>query len=683
MNKKACNVKPIKLSGISKAQVDLDGLLNVLSENLYSTPAIVIRELIQNAQDACVRHFIETNENRSTDTSGLFSDVGQHYKIRINTDSANNTITISDNGSGLTADEIETYLATIGSGYTRKLRQATETEDMVGFFGLGFLSAYVVANKVEFVTQSFKEPATRWLFSSAKGKSFSITSVPTHDYTSGRHFLPSALSELEVENNEANTTTAPSNGSAVILHLKQEFASLSNIETLLSLLQKYCCLLPIPIIFGASGQRVNNLEAPWKNKEKRSPIAQQEIAHQFAQHFEPSNAPLWSFVLPENDLKVSGLIWIQASFSYSTSDNRNVSIFARNMFITAEHKDILPNWAGFCGAVIDSPSFQPTASRETLQKNEYYRNVQAFISEHITLKLRELVLKDPSTWQRILDRHGQALLGAALSDERLFSVMRKQLKVPTSMGDMTLPSALRKSDGSLYLQLENEQSHTQVLFNARMIPVVKGFLFGAAQFSRSFAASESIKLHELGRSEDDNQIFKVESANLELKQLLCELLVKEDEDLLLSRFEPESIPFISLIDQQAKLKQQIESEQSTQKIGAAALSLARLHASSIKQDKLKKLFINLNNPLIQTLLKLDNARQKSVAVLIRSFMESSAQTSFTNDNEANISGNASHSGISGAALSMQNFNEATLALLNHGNSASSAHFDDATDTTRK
>ena len=676
-------MKPTKLSGISKAQVDLDGLLSVLSENLYSTPAIVIRELIQNAQDACVRHFIETNKNGSANTSGLFSDIGQHYEIRIKTDSANNTITISDNGSGLTADEIETYLATIGSGYTRKLRQATETEDMVGFFGLGFLSAYVVADKVDFVTQSFKEPNDKWLFSSAKGKSFSITPLQTNKSGSSHRFVESEFSEPDVEQNHCDSTNTASNGSAVTLYLKQEFASLSNLGTLVSLLEKYCCLLPIPIVVDESCRRVNTLEAPWKNTAMRSPIAQKEIAYQFAQHFEPSNAPLWSFVLPENDLKVSGLIWIQDSFSYSTSDNRNVSIFARNMFITAEHKDILPNWAGFCGAVIDSATFQPTASRETLQKNEYYQSVQTFISEQITLKLRELVLQDPSTWQRILDSHGQALLGAALSDDRLFSVMKKQLKVPTSMGDMTLPSALRKGNGSLYLQLENDLSHTQVLFNARMIPVINGFLFGAAQFSRYFAASESIRLHELGSSEDDKQIFKVESATPEIKQLLSELLVKEDEEVLLSSFEPQSIPLVSLIDQQAKLKRQIEGQQSKQKIGAAALSLARLHTSSIKQDKLKKLFINLRNPLIQSLLNLDKGRQHSVAKLIRSFMESSAQANQSGDSEANMSASPDQSEMSGAALSIQDFNDATLALLNYENSTASTHCDDSTETTRK
>ena len=216
-----------------------------------------------------------------------------------------------------------------------------------------------------------------------------------------------------------------------------------------------------------------------------------------------------------------------------------------------------------------------------------------------------------------------------------------------------------------------------------MIPVINGFLFGAAQFSRYFAASESIRLHELGSSEDDKQIFKVESATPEIKQLLSELLVKEDEEVLLSSFEPQSIPLVSLIDQQAKLKRQIEGQQSKQKIGAAALSLARLHTSSIKQDKLKKLFINLRNPLIQSLLNLDKGRQHSVAKLIRSFMESSAQANQSGDSEANMSASPDQSEMSGAALSIQDFNDATLALLNYENSTASTHCDDSTETTRK
>lgn len=284
----------MSVSGISKTQVDLDGLLSVLSQNLYSTPAVVIRELIQNAQDACVRHKLESNQS---DT---------FHNIRILNNSKDHTITIVDNGSGLTANEIKDYLATIGSGYTRRLRQATETQEMVGFFGLGFLSAYVVAEKVEFETTSYQDLTKTWLFSSVKGKSFSIKPIAQ--------------------------SGSKASGSAVKLYLKKEFRGLADTQWLTTLIEKYCCLLPLPIFINQASSQVNHLRAPWENEDAPDEISQSIHSQRvnenllFARAFEPTYEPMWSFELPLNELNVKGLIWIQDGTSYTSSDNRNASM---------------------------------------------------------------------------------------------------------------------------------------------------------------------------------------------------------------------------------------------------------------------------------------------------------------------------------------------------------------------
>lgn len=611
---------PMSISGISKTQVDLDGLLSVLSENLYSSPAIVIRELIQNAQDACVRHQLEAGNHSSP------------YNIRILCNSQDHTITIIDNGSGLTASEIKDYLATIGSGYTRRLRQATQTQDMVGFFGLGFLSAYVVADKVEFETTSYQDHAKTWLFSSVKGKSFSI-------------------SEVAQAGNK-------SSGSAVTLHLKKEFLGLSDPQWLTTLIEKYCCLLSLPIFINQSQIQVNKLIAPWESEVAPDEISQSNHSKRvesnlaFARAFESDYEPLWSFELPMNQYKVKGLIWIQDGTSYTSSDNRNASIFVRRMFITNEHKDILPNWAGFFGAVIESAHFQPTASRETLQKDEYYQNVQTFLKEQIVLKLRQLVLQESRLWQKIVDRHGQGFLGAALSDTRLFDVMKKLLKVPTTRGDMTILQVLKQSNNCIYLSNEEQYSYQEVLFNARMIPVVKGFLFGAAQFSRLYAQSESITLFELGENIDDKRIFPEVDVTHDVQLRLTNLLAKDDEKVLFTRFVPDFLPLVCMIDQQAKLKQSIESEKKNSQIGAAALSLARLHTKKIENVKIKKLYINMDNKLIDLLLSIDETKQTSLASLLRSYMDSTAQNQLKpKDDDNNF------------AQAMESFNQSILDLI--------------------
>src|SRR5437899_1829848 len=145
------------MSERQRFNLHLPGLLKVLAEHLYTSKKVGIRELIQNAHDSCVRRKIEANE--------------PNYRPRIDVglDLARRTVTIRDNGFGLTEEEIGTYLATIGRGYTRELRERlalcspSEAAELIGQFGLGFLSAFLLASEVTLITRSFQGgPALRW-----------------------------------------------------------------------------------------------------------------------------------------------------------------------------------------------------------------------------------------------------------------------------------------------------------------------------------------------------------------------------------------------------------------------------------------------------------------------------------------------------------------------------------------
>ena len=135
----------------------LPGLLKVLAEHLYSSKKVGVRELIQNSHDSCVRRRIEGNE----------TDYPPRIDLAI--DPVKRTLIISDNGFGLTADEITNYLSTIGRGYTRELREQlslasrAEAAELIGQFGLGFLSAFLLASEVILTTRSFQGgPCHRW-----------------------------------------------------------------------------------------------------------------------------------------------------------------------------------------------------------------------------------------------------------------------------------------------------------------------------------------------------------------------------------------------------------------------------------------------------------------------------------------------------------------------------------------
>src|SRR3954454_4022992 len=145
------------MSERQRFNLHLPGLLKVLAEHLYSSKKVGVRELIQNSHDSCVRRRLEGDEP------------DYEPRIDLSIDPDKRTLTVSDNGYGLTADEITNYLATIGRGYTRELRErlslcsATEATELIGQFGLGFLSAFLLASEVTLLTRSAQGgPALRW-----------------------------------------------------------------------------------------------------------------------------------------------------------------------------------------------------------------------------------------------------------------------------------------------------------------------------------------------------------------------------------------------------------------------------------------------------------------------------------------------------------------------------------------
>lgn len=568
------------VESINQTQVNLDGLLEILGKNLYSSPSVALRELVQNAHDACVRYQIETDKTKA-------------FQISLDTDASRNILEITDNGSGLTRDEIQDYLATVGSGYTRVLRNATDSEHMIGYFGLGFLSAYVVTKKVEVFTTSYKTPRDTWRFSSAGGKTFSV----------------SKSQPLTV-------------GTKVRLYLDDDYNGLATESMLYSLIKKYCSLLEIPIVINQAASAANGLQPPWRLSSDVSALQKKKTSLAFAQVFENDFEPICCIPIPENNpYQLKGVLWIQDGASYASSDNRNVSVFIRNMFITKDELELLPRWAGFVGAVFESVNFSPTASRESLQKDGYFKEVAAYIKEQLIVGLRNVVLQEPETWRRILVKHAQSLLGAAISDDRLFEVCRKSLKVPTSLGEMTLPQLLTKSQGNVYIKPGLESGFEETLFRARLIPVVSGYLYGAFEFCRMYAALESCAINILGDPKDEANIFPRISQPAEKQRQFEVIFLRENEELIFTNIEPAHVPLVIVEDSDVKLKNKLEQDDADKRIGSAALSLARLTTKKINKAKERRVYVNLNNSVITKLSNSAPTQQVASAKLLRSFID--------------------------------------------------------------
>src|SRR5262245_41666094 len=405
------------MSDRQRFNLHLPGLLKVLAEHLYASKKVGIRELIQNAHDSCTRRKIEANEPRYAP------------RIDVELDEAARTITIRDNGNGLTEEEISTYLATIGRGYTRELRERLafsspeEAAELIGQFGLGFLSAFLLAQEVTLVTRSIQgTPALRW-----------------HS-TGDEHYQLAAG-----ERDEFGTT--------VVLKIKPAASFILSEQTLTDTVRTYADFLPIPIHIDGDPLPVNLMAPPWEDDDPTR--ATLEYIHRAFHGMKPL------CVLPLCDAKVSlghdfitvplqGFLFVPPGSVASVREYGDLQVYIRRMFICERERELLPAWARFVRGVVECPLLQPTASREGIHQDENFELVRQALEEQLGEALRELARDEPGVWKKVVRGHADVIIGWAVSDNEFFDRVEDIVTFRTSRGPLTLTEYLEQSGGSLY-----------------------------------------------------------------------------------------------------------------------------------------------------------------------------------------------------------------------------------------
>ena len=549
-------------SELRTTEVDLSGLLQVLGTNLYSSPEVAVRELVQNAHDACSRRRLESPD-------------APPARIVVGASPASRRIWVEDNGAGLTREEMQRYLATIGAGYTRVLRGATGDSGLIGAFGLGFLSAYMIGKRVEVVSASFTAPEQGVRFVSDSGRTYSLESVAARPV-----------------------------GARVEIELNEACAHLADFGLLARVLRDHCRLLGAPVVLEWSGEVINDLSPPWRGEvEGAPPVRLRRDRMAFAEAFETYFEPVCTLPITrsEADDPGAGLLWIHDSGTYGSLDNRRLSVFVRGMRVRANERDLLPSWAGFVGGVYEAETLVPTASREDLQHDAAYRAAGHQIARDLALGLVRLAEDEPEVWRRVLRRHNEALLGAAVADDRVFAALKDVLTLPTTLGDLTADEIARRSPGGLYVGGGDERGAEAVLARAAGSPVVDGRRYGASAFAARWAREAGVPLLRTGGRAALDRLFPEASVAPETRSIL-QAWFGEDVALRLSRFAPTALPLLVVTDEDAETKAFIESDEADARIGAGVLAMARLFTESRPAVPARTVVINLDCEAVSRLL---------------------------------------------------------------------------------
>ncbi len=578
-------------ASIRTAGVDLSGLMSILGQHLYSTPAVALRELVQNAHDSITRRMLE-DADFINGSIRVWADQG--------------SIHIEDEGAGLTEPEIHSFLATIGAGYTRLLRQSSGDERLIGLFGLGFLSAFVLAKRVTVVTTSYKNLSETWRYRSMGDERY------------------------VVEPEEATKRI----GTRVSLELKPQYLHLADMDVLRGVLTRYCALLTHPIRVGAEtgeAEAVNAEPPPWRMAlDSEPPVRMRKRKLEFAQRFERHFEPLCTMdVAPEagegtaGEKPPVGLLWVQDNGSYATSDNRNLSVFVRGMLLDDDARDLLPVWAGFIGGCIEADALTPTASREDFQRDAHYDAVKAAVEKALVTGLARLPKEQPEAWRRILARHNEALLGAALCDETLFAILADMVHIPTTQGDRRVADlvAHRRVHVSL-----GSGGFEEMLFRAQQIPVALGERYAVLPFLKRWCDRKGMTFIRIGTSDGDRSLFTSAELAPDVKAWLSGLLLDKGEDMIPASFAPDSLPFVVVHDREAELKRRLEADDADRRLSQAALRLARMHTDKVDGEIVARFYLNMQSRIVRALIAAHTANDAaalakavSIAGILKAF----------------------------------------------------------------
>ena len=564
------------ISELHKTKADIVGLIEILGKHLYSTPTVAIRELIQNSYDSCIRRQIEIQDPFEP-------------KINVKTNNSEGILIIEDNGAGLTKEEIINFIATIGSGYTRSLRENANNNELIGYFGLGFLTAYSIASRIELITTSYKEKDKGWKFISTTPERFNI-----------------------------NECEAREVGLKITIQLGNKYLDFADENIMSEIITHYCCLLKIPVFL--NDNLLERIIPPWEyDGNKISGLRTNKMRLEFAKNFEQSFEPICTIpVFSSAECDVNGLLWIHDSRTYNTSDNRNVSVFIRGMLVSDNEIDLLPSWAGFVSAVIESKTLFPTLSREDIQKDESYFKIQSHLKETLIEGIYNIVKEDTEKWRLIIRRHNEALLGSALCDERLFQIMADDLMVPTSEGDMTIKNILYRAKNKIHVTLSEGGGYEEIIFRSIMQPVVLGYRYAALSFCNKYGTTYNKPIIVLGSKEGESLFFKKVEIPDEKRQILKELFLEKHIEIIPTKFHPSYLPMVIIPDRDYQLKNRIESDEADRRITTAALSLARKYTKELNGKTSCRLYVNLESPIINKIFTIDDDSKKQLSILLRS-----------------------------------------------------------------
>ena len=375
--------------------VNTENIFPIIKKFLYSDHEIFLRELVANAVDATqkLKHLSSSTDFDKEATS----KVGD-LKVKVSFDKEAKTITVSDNGIGMTAEDIKKYINQIAfSGATEfveKYKDAPNSKQIIGHFGLGFYSAFMVSEKVEIISRAF----------SAKGDE-------------AAHWECEGSTSFELEQ-----TTKAERGTDVILHIAEDSEEFLDKFRLKGILDKYAKFLPIPIEF--EGEQINDTDPLWTKQP--SELKDEDYLEFYKKLYPMGEDPLfWIHLNVDYPFELTGILYFPKIKQELTGSKDKIQLYSRQVFITDEVKEIVPEFLTLLHGVIDSPDIPLNVSRSYLQADGNVKRISSYITKKVADKLQELFKNDREGYEKKWDDIGLFVKFGMITDEKFLEKAEK------------------------------------------------------------------------------------------------------------------------------------------------------------------------------------------------------------------------------------------------------------------
>ncbi len=365
--------------------IHTENIFPIIKKFLYSDHEIFLRELVSNAVDA-------SQKLKRLASIGEFGGELGELKIKVALDEERKTITISDRGIGMDAEEIKKYINQIAfSGATEfveKYKDKGDEKQIIGHFGLGFYSAFMVADQVEIITKSFREDTTaaRWVCDGST--SFEITAADKEE-----------------------------RGTDIILHINEDSKEFLEKSRLQGILNKYCKFLPVEVEF--ADEVINNPAPIWT----KSPtdLKDEDYLNFYKELYPFAEDPLfWIHLNVDYPFNLTGILYFPKVKNDFEMQKNKIQLYSRQVFITDEVKDVVPEFLMLLHGVIDSPDIPLNVSRSFLQADSNVRKINAHITKKVGDKLAELFKKDRTGYEEKWEHIGLFVKYGMISEEKFY-----------------------------------------------------------------------------------------------------------------------------------------------------------------------------------------------------------------------------------------------------------------------